>query len=121
MRALLIGPVVLVLAACSSGKAPDVAEGGEHIACALHSSADFAPNCAVERLARRQDGDDVVVVRHPDGSFRRFVLIDNGTRIATADGAEELRAEQKGALLEVTVGPNRYRFPSRAPGHAATK
>ena len=54
----------------------------------------------------------MVIVRHPDGGFRRFVLIDGGTRIATADGVAEVQAMRVGPDLEVTVGQDRYRFPA---------
>ena len=107
-----LGLLVLALAGCSSGAVPKQAEGAEHIACALAGAQQFAPVCAIERLAKAQDGDDVVVVRHPDGGFRRFVLIDGGTRIATADGVDEVQAAKVGPDLEVTVGQDRYRFPS---------
>jgi hypothetical protein len=104
--------LVLAVAGCSSGAAPKQAAGAEHIACALAGAQQFAPDCAVERLSKAQDGDDVVIVRHPDGGFRRFVLIDGGTRIATADGVGEVQAVLAGPDLEVTVGQDRYRFPS---------
>ena len=104
--------LVFVLAGCSSGSAPQQAAGAEHLACALAGAQQFTPDCAVERLAKAQDGDDVVIVRHPDGGFRRFVLIDGGTRIATADGMAEVQAVIAGPDLEVTVDQDRYRFPS---------
>lgn len=104
--------LAIVLAGCSSGAAPKQAAGAEHIACALAGAQAFAPDCAIERLSKAQDGDDVVIVRHPDGGFRRFVLIDGGTHIATADGVAEVQAVIVGPDLEVTVGQDRYRFPA---------
>ena len=108
MRAFaLVG--VLALAACSRGAAPSVAEGGEHADCALGAGAVFAPVCAVERST--QDGQKVLVIRHPDGAFRRLMVLQDGTGIASADGAETTRVGTSGNLLEVSIGPDRYRIP----------
>ena len=103
--------ITLVLAACSS-PAPKVAEGTEHIPCALAGASRFAPDCAVERA--RQDGTLVLIVRHPDGAFRRFEVLQDGKGLAVADGAEVAQLKLSGAELEVTVGPDRYRFPATA-------
>src|SRR6059058_5051810 len=64
---------VLLVAACSNhaAEAPRVAEGPEHIACALGPGTGFSPNCAIER-SRDRDGTYRMLVRHPDGGFRRF-------------------------------------------------
>jgi hypothetical protein len=99
----------LSLAACSRGEdtAPTVAEGGEHVACALGDGAQFAETCAVERAT--QDGKPVLVIRHPDGAFRRFTVEPAG--LALADGAEQAKITRSGSLLEVAVGADRYRIP----------
>ena len=125
-RAALI--LALSLAACSKGGDPTgeaaATPGGAKqaaedtlIPCALARARDFKPDCTRE-IARGPDGE-VWVIHHPDGGFRRFVLIDKGTRIATADGAEEVRARRVGSELEVRVGPDGYRFPV-APEVAAS-
>ena len=49
-------------------------------------------------------------------------MIDNGTRIATADGADEVEMTRVGAEFIVKAGPDRYRFPAAnepAPSSAA--
>ncbi len=76
----------------------------------LDGAKAFAPACTRE-VTKGPDGE-TWIVRHPDGGFRRFVLIEGGSRIATADGAEEVRAERVGADLEVRVAGNRYLFPA---------
>ncbi len=108
--------VAAALASCSS-PAPKVAEGGEHIACALGGANQFAPDCAVERAW--QDGALVLIVRHPDGAFRRFDVLGGGKGLALADGAEVAQLKLAGAELEVTVGPDRYRFPVTTKRDAA--
>ncbi len=101
-----------LLAACSSSNsaAPETAEGDEHIACALDGAENFANVCAVERAER--DRRLYLVVRHPDGGFRRFEVLTDGRGLALADGAEQAEVELAGDGLEVTVGSDRYRFPA---------
>ena len=113
--------LALALGACSKGSSetagPEVAEGGEHIECALGPGMDFVRDCAIERS--REGGVYKMIVRHPDGGFRRFeVGADNA--IAASDGADAVQVALKGAVAEVTVGEDRYRIPlERAPAAAA--
>lgn len=102
--------------ACSSGTPPKVAEGEEHVDCALSGGARFAPDCAVERGV--QDGDKVLIVRHPDGGFRRFVVLKDGRGLAAADGADVAQIAIADNLLEVSVGQDKYRFPFKVKGDA---
>ena len=88
----------------------------DRVRCALQGAEAFEAVCTRE-LAEGTDGE-VWVIRHPDGGFRRFVLIDTGRRIATADGAEEVIASRQGPDLEVRVARDRYRFPA-APAPVA--
>ena len=107
-RGILLAAVAL--AACSrGGAAPKVAEGSEHIDCALGAGAGFAPECAVERST--DAGRQVLVVRHPDGAFRRLTVGADG--VTTTDGAEPARVSASGGMLEVSVGADRYRIPFR--------
>ena len=99
-----------LLAGCSAEQAPKQAEGAEHIACALAGAREFAPNCAVERSLA--DGTLTLVVRHPDGGFRRFEVLKDGRGLAAADGAEIAATALAGDMLEVSVGTDRYRFPA---------
>ena len=108
---------LLVLLAGCSQQAPAVAVGDEHIACALDGAAEFKPDCAVERAVN--DGAMTLVVRHPDGGFRRFDVLADGRGVAVADGADEAQVVLAGDTLEVTVGTDRYRFPATARGNAA--
>ena len=110
--------LLLLLAGCLE-QAPAVAEGAEHVACALAGAAEFAPDCAVERVVK--DGALTLVVRHPDGGFRRFDVLKDGRGVAPADGSELATVALSGNLLEVKVGTDRYRFPATASGDAADK
>jgi len=120
--------LILLLTACSgagetapsgSGSAtPDAARSPEddgRIACALAGSTEFTRACTVERV--EQDGKLSLVVRHPDGGFRRFEVLTDGRGVAVADGSEQAETALVGSELEVVVGNDAYRFPaSRKPG-----
>ncbi len=113
---------LLALAACSSNAAPPEASEGaagvEHVACALGGDQTFKPDCVVERA--QAEGKLVLIVRHPDGAFRRFAVLGGGQGLALADGAETAQVSMVGKDLEVAVGLDKYRFPATAKG-AATK
>ncbi|MBK6801773.1 MAG: hypothetical protein IPG83_09905 [Novosphingobium sp.] len=109
--------LLLALAACGDAgtAAQGESEGGSKSAfktlpCALGEAKDFAPVCKVEEQS--VEGQTIWIVWHPDGGFRRFQMIDNGTRIATADGADEVGMTRDGAEFIVQAGPDRYRFPA---------
>ena len=84
----------------------------ERIACALAGAEAFTPDCGVERTSA--DGALVLVVRHPDGGFRRFAVVKDGRGLVLADGADHSRTELSGDRLEIRVGQDRYRFPFTA-------
>ncbi len=115
--------MLLALAACGKSASAPAAEGAAQasesakpIPCALADAAEFKPVCTVEDTT--VEGKLFWIVRHPDGGFRRFQMIDNGTRIATADGADEVEMTRDGGEFIVKAGPDRYRFPA-APEPAA--
>lgn len=104
----------LALAACKPAAEPvpgseePEAANKRTIPCALGRVDSFA-DCTVEDIGAKDM--PLWIVRHPDGGFRRFRILD-GTRIATADGADEVETMRVGAELEVRVGKDRYRFPA---------
>jgi hypothetical protein len=118
--------LLLALAGCSDNPAShaaakdDVAaaEAAKTIPCALDDSVEFKPVCTVADST--VDGQLYWIVRHPDGGFRRFQMIDNGTRIATADGADEVEMTRAGAEFIVKAGPDRYRFPAAPEAPASS-
>jgi hypothetical protein len=108
---------LLLLAACSSGasEAPPP-DPDDLIECALAGAGAFARDCAVERS--REGQTLFLVVRHPDGGFRRFEVLTDGRGLASADGADQARIAVHGAGIEVAVGGDRYRFPATIAGDA---
>lgn len=64
-------------------------------------------------LCRRENDGDRIVIRHPDGGFRRFVVVDDGRGIIAADGSDPAKVEplDKGRI-RVTVGSDAYELPA---------
>ncbi|MDT0508234.1 hypothetical protein [Novosphingobium sp. MMS21-SN21R] len=114
MRASALLPLIAMLAACS---AAEEAPKGRVIDCAIAGSAKFLPDCFVEdsRVAKRR----FLTVRHKNGAFRRFEMVDDGRGVVAADGADEAAAKWSAeGVLEVAVGKDRYRFPARMKSDA---
>ena len=113
--------LAVVLAACSEEKplVPPTAEGAEHISCAVGGASELSRTCAIERA--EENGALLLVVRHPDGAFRRFQVLTDGRGIAVADGAEEAVTSLADGALDVVVGADRYVFPAKvkSAGHAS--
>lgn len=98
-RALLL---VLVLPACADSSGP------ARIECRTSEDAAFERVCLLERRADGQDG--AMIVRRPDGGFRR--LVHTGAAVDAADGAEQPRVTRLGdGRLEVDFGADAYRVP----------
>ena len=106
-------------AACSQGGEAGRSVTGEMVQCAIDKAVNFAPVCTLERA--RHQATEVLVVRHPDGGFRRLSVLPDGKGLASADGADLAAQQLSGDLLEVRVGPDRYRFPSVARAPDATR
>lgn len=115
MRASLSVALLTLLASCSgpSPKDGEAAGKAERVFCAIGNAKEFSGDCTVERS--RSEGRDILVVRHPDGGFRRFELSRDNNGLITADGADEAGVAPNGALLDVRVGEDRYRFPIEEP------
>ena len=130
----LIGLALAGLAACNTAdKSQAAAAAGENatsqastatddnkIECALNSNQWFERVCVVEQ-ARAEDGSRILVVRHPDGGFRRFKVLTDGHGLAVADGAQEASTEVVDGRLDVQVGADRYRFPATVRGDGQGK
>ncbi len=79
------------------------------IDCSLNGAGGFGRDCRMERV--QQDGTDFIVVRHPDGAFRRFELGVPGRGLITAAGAQSAEVTDHGGYVEVRVGSDRYHLP----------
>lgn len=111
----LLLALTAVLAGCS-GNAPSEPEsltGGDEsrIACALGEETEFTEQCDAERV---QNGDRrELVMRHPDGGFRRFEIVSDGRGLIAADGSEEaVVTPLSDGRIELSVGSDRYQLPA---------
>ncbi len=111
MKSFALPTVFSILSACSGVAQPQANEGSEEVACAIGAGSDFGMDCRIERLT--VEGARQLVVRHPDGSFRRFTLIADGGGVEVADGADPAIQALDGDTLVVAVAGDRYRFPVR--------
>ncbi len=129
-RTVLVAALAAMLASCGGGdddkalldaeKAADAEAAADgKIECALAGSAAFARNCSAERISGA-DGQ-VLVLRHPDGGFRRFRILTDGRGLEPADGFDETRISiLENGMIEVSSGDDKYRLPAQIkPGAAA--
>jgi hypothetical protein len=101
---------LMLLASCGDDAVPGQAPRGEAIECAIGGGA-WQRNCTLEYVERR-DGL-TLVVRNPQGGFRRLLVPRDGTGAIAADGAEPATVTVIGdGRAEVSVGRDRYRLPA---------
>lgn len=104
----------LLLASCGADGAGDAAEQvteAERIECALAGKKDFERACTTETMAGEKG--KMLVIRHPDGGFRRFNILTDGRGLAPADGFDETNIKiLGGGMIEVSSGDDIYRLPA---------
>lgn len=93
------------------------ASGNELIECAIGGAQWFLRECEVEK-GTAEDGARILIVRHPDGGFRRFTVLTDGRGLEPADGAEQAQADLVDGRLDIRVADDRYRFPATVKAHA---
>lgn len=116
---------LLLVAACgkpdnaelakAEARAGALAEADGMLECAIGDGSEFTRACEEERIS----GPDGVtmIVKHPDGGFRRFAVLTDGRGLAASDGAEAAKISiLDGRQILVTVGEDRYKFPARMKG-----
>lgn len=101
-------------AGCSGdpNEAGSMAAGDDsRIACALGDDTAFEAQCDVERV--QTGGRRELVIRHPDGGFRRFEIVSDGRGLVVADGSEQaLIMPLSDGRIQLSVGSDRYRLPA---------
>ena len=131
MRAIplmLIASLSLAISACGSDPEADLlaAEGETaeeaalqgKVECALAGTTDFNRNCTTERVSGAEG--QMLVVRHPDGGFRRFKILTDGRGLAPADGIDpdfKIKVLPNG-MIEVRSVDDTYRLPAAIKGEA---
>lgn len=112
---LLLAATVAAVAGCSGDPASEQGSlmGGDdsRIACALAGAAEFTEHCDAERVQNGARRD--LVLRHPDGGFRRFEIVTDGRGLVAADGAEEaVVTPMSDGRIQLSVGDDRYQIPA---------
>lgn len=115
-RLMLAAGLLLALAGCSGPSAPAdpgslAGDEDARVSCALAGETEFTEQCDVERV---QKGDRrELVMRHPDGGFRRFEIVTDGRGLVAADGSEEaVVTPLADGRIQLSVGSDRYRIPA---------
>lgn len=99
---------IALLGGCGGGGDP-LPAAEDRIECALGGASDFARHCWVER---QSEGSSLyLTVRHEDGGFRRFEVIEGGRTLRAADGVETAQFTVQNGQVEVAVGSDRYLLP----------
>ncbi len=104
---------IVSLASCGEQEGNQAAQGGtaERIECALAGSKSFERVCTTEMMPGEKG--QMLVVRHPDGGFRRFNILTDGRGLVPADGFDETSIKIiGGGMIEVSSADDRYRLPA---------
>ncbi|MFM5915309.1 MAG: hypothetical protein ACKOPR_11320 [Chakrabartia godavariana] len=97
--------------------AADAAADNGLISCAVGGATVFAARCQVE-TAQTKNGL-VLTLRHPDGGFRRLLVVKDGRGVIAADGADPAIVKPiANNLIEVTLAGDTYRLPATVKGTA---
>ncbi|AMO71729.1 hypothetical protein AZE99_07590 [Sphingorhabdus sp. M41] len=88
------------------------AGGDGKIECAINGDSNFTRDCFTERLSG--EGRVTMIIRHPDGGFRRFNILTDGHGLEAADGFDKAQVSivEDGKIL-VSVGPDKYLLPAQ--------
>lgn len=106
--ALLLAPGIT---GCNGG-GDELPPGATRVECRPVGGAPFEAVCTLERM--KGDDGTVLLVRSPDGGFRRLLVVRDGRGVVSADGAEPVAVAPAGAAhIEVTIGGMQYRLPAR--------
>lgn len=97
------------LGACSQSAGGPLPES-EPLSCAIGGIPKFESVCSVERDVA---GDTLfLVVRNPDGGFRRFEVLPDGKGISPADGTQTAEVTTKGEVVTVKIDEDLYQIPA---------
>jgi hypothetical protein len=120
-RCAIIASLCLAPSACGGGDAEDMpkAAKGDRVECALAGNTAFYRNCRTERVSGPEG--QLLVMRHPDGGFRRFKILTDGRGLVPADGFDpDFKLSVMGdGMIEVRSVDDIYRLPAAISGEKA--
>lgn len=100
-----------VLAEAEDSAAAGAAANGV-IECAINGKDAFSKGCQTELLSG--ENGVTLIVRHPDGGFRRFNVLTDGRGLEAADGSEKAKIEiVNDEQILVSVGSDSYLMSAR--------
>jgi len=109
-------PAATSLADAEAGVVKAAADNGL-ISCAVSGASVFSARCQVE-TARTKEGL-ILTLRHPDGGFRRLLVVKDGRGVIAADGADAALVKPiADNLIEVALAGDTYRLPATVKGTA---
>ena len=107
-----------MLAGCGQNATTGQAAAGaqdDRIECRIANSPQFDRFCTIEY--GESDAGRTLVVRKPDGGFRRLLVARDGRGVVAADGAEPAQvtiiADDR---IEVAIGGDTFRLPATVRG-----
>jgi hypothetical protein len=120
----------LALSSCGGGnetleglekKADLEAAADGKIECALAGRTDFNRDCSTERVTGAEG--QLLIIRNPDGGFRRFTILGGGKGLEPADGFDDsFRIKLiNDDMIEVRSGDDIYRLPAAIKSGADAK
>ena len=131
MRISSVVALILLLAACDNKpdnsvlaeaeqRAGNQAGNDGKIECAIDGDSNFTRGCFTERLSG--EGGVTMIIRHPDGGFRRFNVLTDGHGLEAADGFDKAKISivEDGKIL-VAVGPDKYLLPAQIKAGAGSE
>ncbi len=123
---------MFALAACTSNEdnernlaaaekeAEVAAQSDGKVECALAGAKTYARTCQTERI--KSEKEEMLVIRHADGGFRRFKVLQDGRGLAPADGFDVPKISiVDDGLIEVASGGDRYLLPAMVKKKAPTE
>ncbi len=81
------------------------------IECRIGASNSFERHCTLEQA--EEERGKAIVVRKPDGGFRRLLITDDGRGVVAADGAEPAVVNIiDDGRIDVAIGGDNFRLPA---------
>ena len=87
------------------------------IECALAGSSTFDRVCTTDKISGPEG--QILVIRHPDGGFRRFNILTDGRGLSPAEGFDETKITiLSSGLIELKSGDDLYHLPAQIKAYS---